>query len=329
MPDAIAAIVRKLVTQHPDAPARTLARRLVAESNGALTLEQARSRVRMAFGQCGKRTKQKAVAARPTRQAGVVYEMPRSVARPWQPWAFPASGKIGVLSDAHVPFHDDRALAAAVRYMKRAGLAGLLINGDWADFFTISRHEKNPRNRDFRGELKSVRESLQWIRQEFPRIPIAYKLGNHEERWRSWLWQHAVEISDEPEMHLSGWLKTDRLGIEIVEDKRIVMLGELPALHGHELPHGLTSPVNPARGAYMRLKHSAIIGHHHQTSGHCEPDMLHREVFCWSTGCLCDLTPEYARINRWNHGFAVVEVHGDGQFDVSNLRVADGVVRSS
>lgn len=329
MPDAIAGIVRRLVKQHPDAPARTLARRLVAECNGALTLEQARTRIRVAFGLCGKEHKQRAVAPRPPRQAGEVIAMPQSVARPWTPYVFPAAGRIGVLSDAHVPFHDDRALQAAVGHLKRAGIAGLLLNGDWADFYAVSRHEKNPRDRDFRGELRAVRESLQWLRQEFPGVPIVYKLGNHEERWRAWLWQHASEISDEPEMHLSGWLKTERLGIEIVEDKRIVMLGELPALHGHELPHGLTSPVNPARGAYMRLKHSAIIGHHHQTSGHCEPDMLHREVFCWSTGCLCDLTPEYARINRWNHGFAIVEVHDDGQFDVSNLRVADGVVRSS
>lgn len=58
--------------------------------------------------------------------------------------------------------------------------------------------------------------------------------------------------------------------------------------------------------------------------------MFGAEVFCWSTGCLCDLRPEYARINKWNHGFAAVTVHDDGSFDVSNQRVtADGRVRSS
>jgi hypothetical protein len=57
--------------------------------------------------------------------------------------------------------------------------------------------------------------------------------------------------------------------------------------------------------------------------------MFGRETTCWSTGCLCDLRPEYARINKFNHGFASVQVYGDGQFDVHNFRIANGRVRSS
>jgi hypothetical protein len=57
--------------------------------------------------------------------------------------------------------------------------------------------------------------------------------------------------------------------------------------------------------------------------------MWHAETFCWSTGCLCDLTPRYAVINRWNHGAAIVTVHADGEFDVHNFRIAGGKVRSS
>lgn len=329
--DDIARVAMRLLDAHPDAPARTLARRLVEEVNGAITLEQARSRIRVLIGQhgSGKLHGRKVTHPRPARAPGQGVAMPPSRARPWTPFRFPAVGRIGILSDAHVPFHDDTALHAAVDHLRRIGIAGLLLNGDWADFYSISHWVKNPRDRDFRGELHAVRLSLEWLRQEFPKIPIVYKLGNHEERWQHWLWQHAVEIADEPEMHLSGWLKTDRLGIEIVEDKRIVEVGQLPVLHGHELPKGVSSPVNAARGAYMRTKHSAIVGHQHQTSGHCEPDLYHREVFCWSTGCLCDLTPEYARVNRWNHGFAVVESREDGEYDVENLRIANGAVRSS
>jgi hypothetical protein len=49
--------------------------------------------------------------------------------------------------------------------------------------------------------------------------------------------------------------------------------------------------------------------------------MFHSETFVWSTGCLCDLTPQYARVNRWNHGMAFVEVANDGSFNVSNFRI--------
>jgi hypothetical protein len=58
--------------------------------------------------------------------------------------------------------------------------------------------------------------------------------------------------------------------------------------------------------------------------------MWHHETACWSTGCLCDLRPEYAKFNKWNWGFAVATVHERGQFDVNNYRVmSDGSVRSA
>ena len=47
-------------------------------------------------------------------------------------------------------------------------------------------------------------------------------------------------------------------------------------------------------------------------------------ITTWSTGCLCDLTPEYARLNRWNHGAAHVEISNGGDFHVTNFRIREG-----
>jgi hypothetical protein len=230
----------------------------------------------------------------------------------------------------HVPYHSEVAVAAAVGHLKEQGLSGLLLNGDIADFYAISRYMKDPAKRDFKGELEAARGFLGWLRQEFPDIPIAYKAGNHEERWQHWLWQHASEISDDRRMSLTAWLDLAKLDIELVEDQRPVMLGKLPVLHGHELPKGMAAPVNVARGAWMRTLSTCLVGHSHRTSNHAESDMWHKETACWSTGCLCDLRPEFSVINRWNHGFAVATVHKGGQFDVHNYRVMqDGTVRSA
>ncbi len=131
-------------------------------------------------------------------------------------------------------------------------------------------------------------------------------------------------------MGLDHWLHLGRHGIELVKDQRPIMAAKLPILHGHEKGKGISAPVNQARGAFLRLHHTVLEGHGHRTSGHCEPDMFGAEVFCWSTGCLCDLRPEYARINKWNWGFAIATIHADGSFDVANQRItADGKVRSS
>jgi len=332
MPDPITDMARRLAMTHPDAPARTLARRLVEESGNAITLEQARKRMARQFGVNGKQHRKtlRAAVPRAPRQAGAVLEMPPSKTESWGPYELGVSGLVGVLSDIHVPFHSETALRAAVDHCKAAGIAALILNGDIGDFYTISRWTKDPKKRNFKGEIEGQRQLVAWLRQEFPSIPIVFKAGNHEERWYHWLWQHAPEISDEPMMGLSSWLHLDRHDVTFVEDKRPIMVGLLPVLHGHEKGKGISSPVNQARGAFLRLHHTVLEGHGHRTSGHCEPDMWGSEVFCWSTGCLCDLRPEYNRFSKYNHGFATVGVDDDGTFNVHNYRItADGKVRSS
>jgi hypothetical protein len=330
--DEITEMARRLAKKHPDAPARTLARRLVKESNGALTLDQARKRMSRQFGVHGEkcRKKVKAAAPRERRQAGEIHAMPKSMADPWTPHVMRVLGPVGILSDVHVPYHSEIAVAAAVGFLKEQQLGGLLLNGDIADFYAISRYMKDPTQRDFKGELEAVRQFIAYVRSEFPGLPIVYKLGNHEERWQHWLWQHAAEISDDPRMSLNGWLDLGKHDITLVEDQRPVMLGKLPVLHGHELPRGMAAPVNVARGVFLRTGCTGLVGHSHRSSNHAESDMWHKETATWSTGCLCDLRPEYARINKWNWGFAVCTVHERGAFDVHNYRVmSDGSVRSA
>jgi len=330
--DPITEMARRLAQMHPDAPAQTLARRLVKECNGAITLHQARMRMQRQFGVQGAKHRKsfKAAAPRPARKSGEILAMPKSMAEAWSPHRMNVIGNVGILSDVHVPYHSEIAVAAAVGFLKDQELTGLLLNGDIADFYAISRYMKDPKQRDFKGELEAVRDFLAYLRQEFPDIPIVYKTGNHEERWQHWLWQHAAEISDDPRMSLTAWLGFAENDIELVEDKRPVLLGKLPVLHGHELPSGMAAPVNVARGAFMKTLSTVLVGHSHRTSNHAESDMWHKETGCWSTGCLCDLRPEYARINRWNWGFAMVAIHKGGAFDVHNYRVMhDGTVRTA
>ena len=330
--DPITEMARKLARSHPDAPSRTLAKRLVKECNGAITIDQARQRIQRQFGVHGKKNlkEMKPAAVRSRRSAGEIMAMPKSVADSWTPHRLNVLGNVGIMSDVHVPYHSEIAVAAAIGFLKDQELTGLLLNGDIADFYAISRYTKDPTQRDFKGELEAVRDFLAYVRQEFPAIPIVYKSGNHEERWQHWLWQHAAEISDDPRMSLSAWLEFSKHDIVLVEDKRPVMLGKLPVLHGHELPSGMAAPVNVARGVFMKTGSTGLVGHSHRTSNHAESDMWHKETGCWSTGCLCDLRPEYARINKWNWGFAMVAIHKGGAFDVHNYRVMqDGTVRTA
>jgi hypothetical protein len=153
---AIDAMVARLVKAFPDHPARSLARKLVEETNGALTLEAARTRIRTVFGVHCKDRRKYAKAPRPPRQPGQTVAMPKSWAEPWTPHVLEVVGRVGILSDVHVPYHDEIALRAAVDRLAGERIDALVLNGDCADFYGISRWEKDPSKRDFKGELQAV-----------------------------------------------------------------------------------------------------------------------------------------------------------------------------
>lgn len=309
----------RLCAEFPDVPSRTLAKRL--STSHKITLEQARGIIRLARGNHGVKNRSQATHKRPPQPAGWKPSLPPSLAEPWTPFDLGNDVRAGIISDLHVPYHSVMACESPVKELKRRKIDTLILNGDGADFYSISRHQKNPAKRDLVQEIDSMRECLGWLRHEFPKVRFIYKLGNHEERWQHWLWNAMPELSHHGRMDVKEWLDCEKYGIEVVGDQRPLMLGHLPVFHGHELPRGISSPVNPARGAFMRTHSTILVAHSHVTSQHGESNLWHVPTATWSQGCCCDLTPEYARINKWNHGFAFVEVDKAGEFSVENMRV--------
>lgn len=323
-----AAIARILSERFPDTPTLTLAKRLYRENKALFTdQEAARTSLRYVRGNQGKAQRDKnpdKTSFRKPAQAGCALPLPPTKAEPWTPFTLDGAKRVLVLSDAHIPYHDSTALEAAVAWGRKWKPDTVLLNGDMADFFSISFWEKNPHDRDFPGEIALIRESLQWLRKKFPKARFVFKEGNHEFRYTRYIWLKAPELWGVDSCRLEHMLKLDELGIEYVDDQRPVMIGKLPVLHGHELGRGGIAPaVNPARGAFIRTHSSVLIGHHHRTSLHAEGDMWHHEIATWSTGCLCDLRPDFSKVcNKWNHGFAAVETSDDGNYLVLNNRIS-------
>jgi hypothetical protein len=202
----------------------------------------------------------------------------------------------------------------------------ILLNGDIADHYSISRWQTDPRLRDFPGEINAVKFFLKGLREQFPKARIIYKHGNHEERYDKFLQLKAPELLEVEQFSWKSIFGLDDYGIELVTNKRPIKLGELNVIHGHEYVFQISNPVNPARGLYLRSKVHCLGGHFHQTSQHSEKNLEQSVVSTWSTGALCDLHPEYRPLNPWNHGFAFVETDHAGAFRVDNLRIVDGEV---
>jgi hypothetical protein len=79
----------------------------------------------------------------------------------------------------------------------------------------------------------------------------------------------------------------------------------------------------------MRAKTNVLAGHNHRSSNHTESNLNGEIVSAWSTGCLSELHPQYMPINSWNLGFSFVTTEDDGGFDVDNLSIIKGKIRST
>lgn len=313
-----------------DMPTLKLARVLFAENNLLFAnVEDARKFLRAIEGKNGKGSGSKFIITAPeelqqTHRPRNPYKLPESSETSYEPYIVPGK-RILVLSDVHIPYHSIEALTAALDFAKNEPIDTIVLNGDTLDFHGLSRFMKDPKARSVAHELAAFKEFMTALRALFPKAFIIYKMGNHCERYVHFLIQKAHEIIGVEEFDFRNIIKARAEGIEVVGDKRILKLGALNLVHGHEFGGSIFSPVNIARGLFLRGKVSAMQGHNHQTSEHTESNMNGEITTTYSVGCLCELHPAYLPINKWNHGFAIVEVDGQG-FHVRNYRIHKGEV---
>lgn len=330
-----AQVLDELVAKFPDAPAMTLAKRAFAQ-NPTLwpNLEACRTAVRKRLGVQGEGSHKGADATglrRKPRPAGWMDVIPEPLL-PQNTWAavqIDGPQRVAILSDLHIPFHDPAALEVALTHSEQRKPTIILLNGDIADHYAQSFWQTDPRLRNFPEEVRQVKFFLRGLRKRFPRAKIIYKLGNHEERWDRYLRHKAPELLGVDEFDWKNVFHLAEYKIDLVDSKKPIRLGKLNVIHGHEYRFAISSPVNPARGLYLKGQAHTLGGHFHQTSQHSAKSIEQHVVGAWSVGCLCDLHPEYAPLNNWNHGFAFVAAEKCGTFNVDNYKIISGKVYQS
>lgn len=323
-------MIKELLEKFPNASTLSLAK-ILHENNPLdfVTIENARGAIRYWRGEAGKNAKEP-VSKRTEQEKKAAYawaKLPESDYKEAEPFLMPkGQNKILLLTDIHLPYHDVEALSIALQWGYERKPNAIILNGDTMDMYQASRFIKDRRLRDLNGEIEMTRDFLAQLREEFD-CPVYFKIGNHEARWENYLKTVAPELLGIADFELSSVLRFGELGVTEIKSNQVVKAGKLSILHGHEFGHQVFSPVNAARGLYMKAKTSSIVGHHHQTSEHSEKDLNGEVVTTWSVGSLCGLSPEYMPYNKWNHGFAWIETFDNGDFEVKNLRIINGKVR--
>lgn len=252
------------------------------------------------------------------------FNLPESLIDSFEPFNFPASGRVLVFGDVHVPFHNTIGLSAMIDYALKNNVTMLFINGDFFDHYALSPFAKDPDKKDYKKEITTGRELLAKFAEIFPNTQRFYKFGNHDEWYQMYLWRKAPELWGDPDFHLENRVCAKENGFTVIKDKRIVLLGRLPVLHGHEINMKGTT-VNPARTLYLKVKHSCVCNHLHVSSQHNEKDINGKHISTWSVGHMGIEHPEYAPINSWNLGFAIIDYDPE-YFEVNNYKIINGKV---
>jgi predicted phosphodiesterase len=311
-------------------PTAKLARIMYEECPECFTnIEHARTTLRMIEGKLGEKkriqVKDKSLYIKEDRTFSP-YALPKSDEESFELYQIKGHKKGFIINDVHLPYHSVSALTAAIDFAKKENPDFIFINGDLVDFHSVSYFQKDPRKKRFSEELDILQEFIGELQKIFKGVKIYYKFGNHEERYDSFLYQKAHELKGVEEFELEQIVKKRCPNITIIRDKRIVVMNGLPFIHGHEYGRGVFNPVNAARGLFLQAKHSAVKGDCHTSSEHTEPNIFGKIMTTYSVGCLCGLTPKWLPMNKWNHGFAMIDVSEKGKFKFRNYRIYNGEV---
>ncbi len=336
------ALVKESLAANPSWPTRTIARHLFGDKKNAgvwSNFDVCRQSVRYYRGSSGAQNREAATRASTLHppsplthstealEANPFYCPPSDVVE-WKPYviSIAADDRTLVLSDIHLPYHDRNSIELAVKEGKRREVNRVILNGDTLDFYQLSRFSRDPRLRSFSGEIELGKQLVESLREHFPDAEIIWKDGNHEERYQHYLEASAKELIGVNEFRFEVLMDFFNLGVVYVNEKRPMHLGHNIIVHGHEFGIQIFSPVNPARGLFLKAKHSSVAGHHHITSEHSARTLDGKQIVCWSMGCLCGLNPQYRPINDWNNGFGIQETAMNGEFDFDNLKILAGRV---
>ena len=317
--------VKKLCERFPTMATLALARKAYKDKPLYFkNIESARRIVNYYRGTMGEKDKKGCKEIIPKINRENPFNLPDSHAETWEALEVSSSRTL-IISDLHFPYQDNKAITLALNYGLEKDVNCIIINGDLIDFHTISRFDKEPNQRSIAQEFEAVRMFLKSLREYFPKARIIFKEGNHDERWERWLFNKAPEIFDDEEFRLATRLRLGELSIEHLGERRPIHLGKLIILHGHEL-NG-SGGVNPARATFMKTIGNVLVGHSHRSSQHVEPTITGDVIQTTSIGCLCGMYPNYARVNKWNQGFAYVDLDvKTGNYKLDNLKIVNGKV---
>lgn len=173
--------------------------------------------------------------------------------------------RILFVPDVHRPYHDEAAFSLAIR-VGEAFLANeprsrrrVVDLGDFADFYKVSDHMKNPHERlSFPREVEDVNHGLDEL-ETLKAGTLDFVEGNHEWRFARYLMQRAPELIGLPSMSVPELFNFAKRGWSYTPYMDHLSIGKLYVTH----EEGNAGPYANIR-ARASFEHNVLIGHTHR-----------------------------------------------------------------
>jgi predicted phosphodiesterase len=241
---------------------------------------------------------------------------------------------VAVLSDQHVPFHDEALHEHVLAWLADTQPDRIVLLGDLLDMDSLSRHPWDAR---FHSTLQATIDAghayVASLRAVCPEAQIDYLLGNHEDRARQRVIEKVREMygvrratDERSALSLEWLLALDELGVvfHTDEDQRydhsqLRLAPGLVARHGVATRRGAGAS---ALAEMERAMHGVVMGHCHRLGVVCRTmyDEFGEPRVMWAAeaGTLARTVGGlgYAPRPDWQQGALTITVGADGHSHV-------------
>lgn len=236
------------------------------------------------------------------------------------PKKYPEFRRTVILADIHIGAHDKRFWKVTLKWLRVKQPARVVINGDFLDAESVSRHGGNPSPPKLGREVAQAKKALLDLRTACPFSEIIYLQGNHETRLERYIIENAAAL--EGLLTLPDLLSLAPLNIRWVpEDKQPIRVGPAKILHGHQIRSSGLYPARKLVEIWGEPGVTVICGHFHQHQ--IVRKIMHpRPSVGIVLGCGRTLDPRWmGGPTGWQHSVCVID--GD---KVTVLDANDGVI---
>lgn len=209
---------------------------------------------------------------------------------------------VAFISDLHVPYHEEQLVQSTLRFLKKQKPHRVIINGDVADFASISRFNTAMERLDeLQDEIDQANTIRKRIRKAVPNAQIIEVPGNHDIRLQRYIGENARAIKSLRALDPRVLYMHDALDIQSATDAGVRIRQNFLAYHGSIVRK------NAGFSAKAELEKNQISG----VSGHTHRLAIYHQAGydpkVWvEGGGLFRLDPDYAiGLPNWQRGITV------------------------